>query len=156
MTKLRMIPDGEKFSASDTMIEPGVWLSRYSFRRTSGGPRYEKTTRWSFRKCTQEEREQLAMYDLRVWAQGRLRDAGEAAIDNPDMFAEVDVKAHRIDAARQPVDPVQRFIRAGVALGMSEAEAAEFAKAQVAKAAQAKAAAEATNGGAEADEVEAE
>lgn len=129
MANLRMIPDGEKFSSADAPTDnPNIWVSKYSFRRTQGGPRHEKTTTWDFSKCSREDLIRLTMYDLRVWAQGRLRDSGQAAVENSGLFATVDVKTDRIEAGRQPVDPTQRAIRALVALGMSEADAAKVAE----------------------------
>lgn len=122
--KLRMIPGGEKFTSSDLQTEnPNIWVSKFSVRRSKDGPRYEKTVEWDFTNCTREDLIRMAFYDLRVWVQGNLRNAGDAMVDNPSLWAKVDVKADRINAARQPVDPEMRFIRSAAAMGISEAEA---------------------------------
>lgn len=136
MTKLRMIPGGEKFSASDTPTsDPNIWVSVFSFRRDRDAPKYEKRVTWDFSKCSREDLIKLSFYDLRVWVQAQLRNSGDGAIDNPQLFSRVDVVDDKINAARQPVDPEARASRAVNALnaeqrfrlltsmGVSEAEA---------------------------------
>lgn len=124
-TTLRMIPEGEKFSPSDTPTDnPDVWISRYSVKAHRDGPRYEMQTTWDFSKCERVDLIGLTFYDLRVWAQANLRNMGDSMVSKGSTaYAKVDVKNDRIHAARQPVDPEIRFIRAAAAAGISEAEA---------------------------------
>lgn len=126
MAKLRMIPDGEKFSTSDTMADkanPEVWISRYAFRTEKGAPRYEKVTRWDFTGVSREDLIRMCCADRRIWAQSKLRDLGQSAVDNDTLFAEVNVLRDCINATRAPADPVEAAIRAFMRLGHSEADA---------------------------------
>lgn len=120
-----MIPEGEKFSAKE-VVDPtnsNVVTYTYGVRRTKNGPRYEKVTVADYSECTREELISLCAYDVKVWLQGNLRNAGDSMVNNPSLWASVNIKADRINATRQPVDPEQRFIRAAAALGISEADA---------------------------------
>ena len=124
---LRLIPEGEKFSAtaSPQVDNPDVYDIRFAIRADKDAPRYEVRVTADFSGVAREQLIDLALYDVKVRLQAELRSMGEGMFRIPQPMR-VDVLGDLINKGRTPVDPVVRARRALAALGITEAQITEM------------------------------
>jgi hypothetical protein len=102
---LRVIPEGENFSAVTRFLGDKKVTATYSFRPHAKGTRYEKTTLFDFSNVSEEQLYLLAMYGVKVTVQHILRNLSPAEMIAKKTMSTVDVLKGVIENSVQRGDP---------------------------------------------------
>jgi len=102
---LRVIPDGENFSAVTRYLGDKKVTATFSFRPHAKGTRYEKTSLFDFSNVSEEQLYLLAMYGVKVTVQHILRNLSPAEMVAKKTLSTVDVLKDVIENSVQRGDP---------------------------------------------------
>lgn len=129
---LQPIGEGEKATRA-TDIVGKIATDTFSFRLVDKGPRYNRTTKFDFSGCTEEDLLNLALQSVRIDWQAQIRSAGADALKR-DKFNTCDVKLDVINKSRDPGDPMVAAARRLITvLGCTHDEAVAIIQREQAK-----------------------
>lgn len=103
-----------------------IMKARYNVRKSQGGQKYTKVTEFDFSDCSMEDIMHLAMYDVRVKAQAKMRDMTEELMADPKTFAKCNVKNDLLNSTRIKMTEEEKFVRQAMKLGITREMATEL------------------------------